>query len=335
PSIINTNPPASTVSRPAPIRSYNYFSGDYNSGTPFWLERTFSVGRLHSREHHRRMQPSRPSRFHIDREQHALLRNWYARVGPRRAGESFGDLVYRTAGLQLGRPYYYPSMHTSQPGLRLRFDTFDCVSFIESSLAVARCVQAENPTYTCFMRDIIASRYRNGQMGAYADRLHYFTEWIAENARRDRLRDHTAELGGELQAIPLHFMTTHTGSYPMLRKDTIYQQVAATEKLLSALPVAILHKDRLDELETRPAARGDIVAIVAPRPGLPITHVGFFSGKDGRFLHASSLTGRVSLTRGSVAEYIRARPERKGVRFITPLPGDIKRYDPEKMVAID
>ena len=39
-------------------------------------------------------------------------------------------------------------------------------------------------------------RYRGGKRRGYASRLHYFSEWISDGARRGLVRDLGAELGG-------------------------------------------------------------------------------------------------------------------------------------------
>ena len=48
----------------------------------------------------------------------------------------------------------------------------------------------------------------------YASRLHYFSEWIADGARRGLLRDLGPELGGVEDERPLRFMTEHRAQLP-------------------------------------------------------------------------------------------------------------------------
>ena len=56
-----------------------------------------------------------------------------------------------------------------------------------------------------FGREIERMRYRGGKRRGYASRLHYFSEWISDGARRGLVRD----LGKEL-AAPRTF--DHSGS---------------------------------------------------------------------------------------------------------------------------
>ena len=67
--------------------------------------------------------------------------------------------------------------------LTLSLTHFDCVTLVESCLAVARVARGGAPTWESFGREIERMRYRGGTAG-YASRLHYFSEWIADGERR-------------------------------------------------------------------------------------------------------------------------------------------------------
>ncbi len=122
----------------------------------------------------------------------ARLREWYEGVGAPHARESFGAYVARAAFLQRGLPYEPVAQPTFPEQLRVELSRFECVTFIESSLAVARCGFRGEPTSACFEREVVDSRYRGGALGDYASRLHYFDDWIDDNERRSRLKNLTA-----------------------------------------------------------------------------------------------------------------------------------------------
>ena len=79
-------------------------------------------------------------------------------------------------------------------------------------------------------------RYRGGTRGSYASRLHYFSEWISDGARRGLLRDIAPELGGEEDTRPLRFMTEHRKSYVALADDRVFDQIATMEHGLDGRP---------------------------------------------------------------------------------------------------
>ena len=127
----------------------------------------------------------------------AKLASWYSALGEPRPSESFGHYHARTARIQHGVKYEENSESPGAETLDAGVDAFECVSFIESTLAVARCAWESEPTASCFVGELEATRYRGGRMGDYASRLHYFVDWIGDNENRGRLVNMTASLGGE------------------------------------------------------------------------------------------------------------------------------------------
>lgn len=252
----------------------------------------------------------------------AKLQEWYDGVGAPLARETFGAYLARTAFFQQGAGYESVRTPTTPETLRVELSRFECVTFIESSLAVARCGFRGEPTGSCFERELVASRYRGGTLSDYASRLHYFDDWIDDNEARKRLENLTPALGGE----PLIRSYFHISSRVLPRSDVsketlaaLTREVAATESRLSRTPHLVLSRDRaprvLDQLED-----GDLVAFVRERSGLLIHHAGFIyrAGGKPRLLHASSYHGRVVLTREDVASYLLRRPERQGIVVARP-----------------
>jgi len=129
-----------------------------------------------------------------------------------------GRAVARVGELALGSPYkaYTLEEYLAAPGasplrepLTAYLTAFDCVSLVESALAIARAAAKPRPGWDGFVREIERMRYRGGVRAGYASRLHYFSEWIADNVRRGLLRELGPELGAVEDARPLRFMSTH------------------------------------------------------------------------------------------------------------------------------
>jgi hypothetical protein len=251
------------------------------------------------------------------------LQEWYKGVGAPLARESFGAYLARAAFFQRGLPYEPVPEPQLPERLRVELSRFECVTFIESSLAVARCGFGAEPTAACFEREIVASRYRGGALGDYASRLHYFDDWIDDNERRRRLANLTAELGGEPVTRPYFHISARVLPQSHLSSDALaglLREVKATESRLSLAPHLVLSRDKappiLDRLQD-----GDVVAFVRDRTGLLIHHAGIVYRVGGRtkLLHASSYHRRVVLTREDLSRDLLRRSERRGVLVARPL----------------
>src|SRR5688572_23463024 len=81
----------------------------------------------------------------------------------------------------VGAPYIPGSLEVEGPErLVVNLRSFDCVTFVESMLALARTVRSGGH-YPEFTRELLRIRYRDGKLAGYPSRLHYFSEWIANN----------------------------------------------------------------------------------------------------------------------------------------------------------
>lgn len=234
-----------------------------------------------------------------------------------RAGELAQGTVYQPgtldAYLQLGgRPEREP--------LTVWLTRFDCVTLVESCLAVGRAA-AGDASWGAFGREIERMRYRGGRRDGYASRLHYFSEWIEDGGRRGLVRDLGAELGGAADTRPLRFMTAHRASYPALRDDSVFARIGEIERSRDGVPRLVVPTKRLplvvDRIET-----GDVLAFATEIPGLDVTHAAFaYRGPDGvlRVLHAPLSGGVVEITRRTLPEYVAAIRHATGILVARPL----------------
>ena len=168
------------------------------------------------------------------------------------------------------RPISAPvaTRRTVEP-LTLWLTRFDCVSLVESCLAVARAARASRgtPTWDAFAREIERMRYRGGMRGSYASRLHYFSEWISDGARRGLLRDIGPSLGAEDDTRPLRFMTEHRKSYVGLADDRVFDQIATMERSLDGQPRHVIPTAHIAEVvRPHPDRRRPRLRHVDPRP---------------------------------------------------------------------
>lgn len=206
--------------------------------------------------------------------------------------------------------------------LTLSLTEFDCVSLVESCLAVARVADDDAPpAWARFADEMERMRYRDGERGNYATRLHYFSEWIADGARRGLLRDLGEELGGVQDTRPLRFMTEHRSSYPALAHDDVYRQIGEMERRLDASPRWMIPTARIAEVDAG-IESGDVLAFATSIPGLDVTHSAFaYRDRAGvlRVLHAPLSGGAVEITKATLPEYVAAIKRSTGILVARPL----------------
>ncbi len=241
-----------------------------------------------------------------------------------------GRAAVRVGELAVGTPYEAFTLEAylraggsplgTEP-LTLWLTRFDCVSLVESCLAIARV--ADDPsaaTWEAFGREMERMRYRGGERKGYASRLHYFSEWISDGERRGLVRDLGEELGGVKDERPLRFMTEHRSSYPGLANDASFSAIAEMERSLDAQPRWVIPTERIPSVSTR-IETGDVLAFATSIPGLDVTHSAFaYRDADGilRVLHAPLSGGAVEVTRATLPEYVAAIRRSTGILVARP-----------------
>jgi hypothetical protein len=243
-----------------------------------------------------------------------------------------GPAAVRVGELAAGTPYEpftldgYLRAGGSPPRaepLTLSLTHFDCVTLVESCLAVARVAgDASAPTWDRFGWHVERMRYRGGERRGYASRLHYFSEWITDGEQRGLLSDRGAELGGAEDARPLRFMTEHRGSYPALADAGVLREIGAIERRLDGHARRVIPTKRVPEVVDR-IETGDVLAFATEIPGLDVTHAAFaYRDAEGilRVLHAPLSGGVVEVTRATLPEYVAAIRRATGILVARPLP---------------
>jgi hypothetical protein len=244
----------------------------------------------------------------------------------------FGPAVIRAAALAIGTPYEAATleMYLAAGGspraepLVASLTRFDCVTLVESAIAVARSASRPGtPAWSDFAREIERMRYRDGARSGYASRLHYFSEWIRNGEARGLLTDLGRDLGGVPDTRPLRFMTEHRASYPALADDATYAEIGAMERRLDSAPRFIVPKAGIPPAADR-IASGDILAFATTLPGLDVTHAAF-AYRDGagtlRVLHAPLSGGVVEITASTLTEYVAAIRGCTGILVARPARG--------------
>jgi hypothetical protein len=240
--------------------------------------------------------------------------------------------VARVGELALGSPYRPNTLeeYLAAPGaspaaepLTAYLTGFDCVTLVESTLAISRAAADPRADWGDFAREIERMRYRGGVRAGYASRLHYFSEWISDNARRGLVRDLGPELGAVDDPRPLRFMTTHRSAYRALADDGVFRQIGEMERRLDASPRHPIPTARIASVTDR-IQTGDVLAFATSIEGLDCTHTGLAYRDRAnvmRVLHAPLSGGEVQVSRGTLPEYVAALRSGTGILVARPLRG--------------
>ncbi len=228
----------------------------------------------------------------------------------------------------LGTPYRPGTLE--QPGeerIVVNLRELDCVTFVETVSALTELVRdpAVDPEGDAaalqarFARAIEARRYRDGKLDGYPSRLHYFSEWIRDNAARGLVDDLTAELGGDAYPDPLDFMSTHPEAYRQLSDPEVLESIAAVEAAESDRPRFRIPQGRIEEIDAD-LREGDIIAATSTVPGLDVAHTGIVVRVDGRahLLHAPLVGKEVELSELPLGERIKGISGQDGIMVARP-----------------
>ena len=202
-----------------------------------------------------------------------------------------GEIVQAIADNFLGQPYAEGLLDKSgAEKLIVTLNKFDCVLFVETVLAIARGVAVKDYDYQNFVNRIEEQRYLNGKMNGYCSRLHYFSEWINDNQKRQIVENITTQLGGVPMNKQLNFMSQHRSSYPQMVKDeATYQCIVGIEADLAKTTVNYIPTNLIKSIYSQ-LKPGDIVAVATDVKGLDVTHTGLvYRNADGNMglIHAS------------------------------------------------
>ena len=230
--------------------------------------------------------------------------------------------VMQSVGLQfLEKPYMAGLLdEPAEETLICRLDGFDCVTFLESALALARGIQNQDYSWESYSRQMRDQRYRGGEMSGYCSRLHYFSDWIADNERRGNVQNVTEDLGGIPLEKDLDFMSEHRDSYPRFAtNDSVYQCILDMEEQLADVALFYIPQDRISDAYEGLRA-GDIIATATDIEGLDVTHTGLvYDHGDGRIglLHAST-SGGVKVS-PDLQSYVQENRSQIGIVVARPL----------------
>ena len=232
-----------------------------------------------------------------------------------------GETIVSTGQELLHTPYVAGTLEGHTPEILIvNLRGLDCTTFVENVLVVGGMLQEGQTDWDTYLSHLERLRYRDGLRAGYASRLHYFTDWIRNNAEKGLVVDITQSLGGVPREKRIDFMGTHPALYPSLSSEASLSAVKNVEKELSDQVTYVLAKEEVSKVENQ-MQNGDIIALATSVDGLDVTHTGFAFRKDnGRIhlLHAST-RGGVEISKAPLAVYLQGVKGNTGIIVVRPL----------------
>ncbi|CAN5634967.1 hypothetical protein BH23GEM10_BH23GEM10_02380 [soil metagenome] len=222
----------------------------------------------------------------------------------------------------VGAPYTPYTLEAEGPErLVVNLRELDCVTFVENVLAMARILDAGTPDFDSFKRELVRIRYRDGVLTGYPSRLHYFSEWIANNEQKGIVNDVTADLGGLVDPEDITFMTRNAEAYRQLADTTVVAAIREMELELSGRDRHYIPQHAIDPIASD-IQDGDIIAATSTLDGLDIAHTGFALWVDGRLhlMHAPLVGSVVEISERPLAERLQRINAQDGIMVARPRP---------------
>lgn len=234
----------------------------------------------------------------------------YKTVKATQSTKNKGDMLVKIASNFLGKPYVaYTLEEEREERLIVNLKEFDCSTLVEQSIAIL-----QSTDYNSFKLKLKQLRYRNGQIKGYGSRLHYLTDWLAQNQENGNLKLETKAIGGQLYKKPINFMSTYWNKYPRANSDTIKSDILKAEKALLNKEFFFIQKNKVASIE-KSIKNGDIIAITTSKVGLDCSHQGIAVWQNGRLhlLHASTTKQKVIISEEKLVDYLKKSKLQTGI----------------------
>lgn len=233
-----------------------------------------------------------------------------------------GELIGKIGLELIGTPYAEKTLDRQLPErCVVTFDGFDCVTFFEVSLCLARIIKKGYFSFDDLLKEVTYTRYRNGKLVDYSSRLHYTSDWIYDNIEKGVVEDKTIELDGVPIRFKLNFMSNNPDLYIGLKNNTQQiEKMQAIEKEIANRTYYYIPTEKISNIEEQ-IATGDIIAIVTNKPGLDYSHTGLAYNEKQRiakFLHASLKQKKVVLDT-NISDFVRGVKNSIGITVLKPL----------------
>lgn len=204
---------------------------------------------------------------------------------------------------------------------RIDLTGLDCVTFFENVLCLARIIKKGKAAFDDLRTELTFTRYRGGELTDYSSRLHYTSDWIYDNEKKEVVKNITREIGGREFPVEVFFMSKNPHLYRALSEfPEFIETIAKIEREINKRKHWYIPKSRVKDAQ-KYIQTGDIIALATEKEGLDFAHTGLaYKAPEGkvRFLHASQKEGEVVLDR-ELYEYVSPVETHIGITVARPL----------------
>lgn len=231
--------------------------------------------------------------------------------------ESLNNIIVEIGKSFLGTEYVAHTLEQEgEEQLVINLTGLDCTTFLETTLALSRCIKSGKTSFNDYKNELTLIRYRDGIINQYPSRLHYFADWIYDNTKKGIVRDVSEQIGGEKIKFNVDFMSEHPDSYKHLKENPKFISIIKRqESEISKRTYFYIPKSQVKAIENK-IENGDLIAITSSVKGLDINHVGYaVKMKDGRthFMHAPLVGTKVQITPEPLDEYLKNIKKHTGI----------------------
>jgi hypothetical protein len=198
----------------------------------------------------------------------------------------------------------------------------DCTTFLESTVALARCIKEGKTSFKDFQNELTFIRYRDGKIDKYPSRLHYFSDWIFNNQQKGIINNVTKKIGGKKIKFNVSVMTANLNYYKQLQQHPEFIPVIKKqEEVINSRDYYYIPEDEIGNIEKK-IKTGDLIALTTNNKGEDIGHVGFaIKLEDGRihFMHAPMAGKKVQITDIPLSDYVKKIKKHTGIIVLRAL----------------
>lgn len=195
---------------------------------------------------------------------------------------------------------------------------FDCTTFLESVLALSITIKNKQTKFNDYCNNLLQIRYRDKKINRYSSRLHYFSDWIYENQKKDFVKDITKSISNTKYCKTIDFMSKNIKNYKQLQDNPKFIEVIKnTENEINKREMFYVPKHKIPTKASL-IKNGDLIAITPKIENLDITHVGIAVEIKGNiFLMHASMTGKkVMISNETIHNYLKSSKYNTGIMVV-------------------
>jgi hypothetical protein len=226
------------------------------------------------------------------------------------------DRIVEVGKVFLQTPYVGGTLESvGEEKLVVNLRELDCTTYLENVVVFSSLVEQESFNEKDFLNKLEELRYRKGKMTDYTSRLHYFSDWIHENAQKGIVENITPKIGGIAYEKEINFMSNHVDAYAALKADSsLIVSIKNTENAINERDLFYIPEDAIQGVENK-IHNGDLIAITTKIKGLDISHVGIAIHVNDRLhlMHASSHAKKVVISDVPLSEMLKGNKLQSGI----------------------